>query len=104
ETMISTRWTLTLVILSSLILSACGDSNVAQNAANSSAPLESKVDRSNANSAANAAGSPMLAQEVSDLDGTAGERYAEINENPLLEASRAPLSTFSIDVDTASYA
>lgn len=33
-----------------------------------------------------------------------GERYAEIEENPYLETSRAPLSTFSIDVDTASYA
>ncbi|HEX9931124.1 MAG TPA: VWA domain-containing protein [Pyrinomonadaceae bacterium] len=33
-----------------------------------------------------------------------GERYAEINENPFLETTRAPLSTFSIDVDTASYA
>ena len=33
-----------------------------------------------------------------------GERYAEIAENPFLETSRAPLSTFSIDVDTASYA
>jgi Ca-activated chloride channel family protein len=32
-----------------------------------------------------------------------GDRYAEINENPFLEASHAPLSTFSIDVDTASY-
>ena len=34
----------------------------------------------------------------------AGERYAEITENPFLESARAPLSTFSIDVDTASYA
>jgi Ca-activated chloride channel family protein len=33
-----------------------------------------------------------------------GERYAEIEENPFLETARAPLSTFSIDVDTASYA
>jgi Ca-activated chloride channel family protein len=33
----------------------------------------------------------------------AGERYAQIDENPFLEAARAPLSTFSIDVDTASY-
>ena len=32
------------------------------------------------------------------------ERYAKIKENPFLETSRAPLSTFSIDVDTASYA
>ena len=35
---------------------------------------------------------------------TKSERYAEIAENPFLETSRAPLSTFSIDVDTASYA
>jgi Ca-activated chloride channel family protein len=35
--------------------------------------------------------------------GAGGESYARIDENPFLEASRAPLSTFSIDVDTASY-
>jgi Ca-activated chloride channel family protein len=32
-----------------------------------------------------------------------GESYARIDENPFLETARAPLSTFSIDVDTASY-
>ena len=37
-------------------------------------------------------------------DANNNERYAEISENPFLETSRAPLSTFSIDVDTASYA
>ena len=31
------------------------------------------------------------------------ERYAESDENSFLEAAQAPLSTFSIDVDTASY-
>ncbi len=45
-----------------------------------------------------------LRKEIgSDLE-TQGERYAKIEENPFLETSRAPLSTFSIDVDTASYA
>ena len=34
---------------------------------------------------------------------TSGERYAAIAENPFLDVKRAPLSTFSIDVDTASY-
>jgi len=38
-----------------------------------------------------------------DYESTKGERYAEISENPFLETVRAPLSTFSIDVDTASY-
>jgi Ca-activated chloride channel family protein len=32
-----------------------------------------------------------------------GEGYESLPENPFLEVSRAPLSTFSIDVDTASY-
>jgi Ca-activated chloride channel family protein len=31
------------------------------------------------------------------------EQYAHLEENPFLEVARAPLSTFSIDVDTASY-
>ena len=31
------------------------------------------------------------------------EAYAHVEENPFYEAARAPLSTFSIDVDTASY-
>lgn len=32
------------------------------------------------------------------------ERYARISENPFLRVSKEPLSTFSIDVDTAAYA
>jgi Ca-activated chloride channel family protein len=58
---------------------------------------------------ANTAATPMgyakpmydgrAAQEASG--GT--ESYARIDENPFIEATRAPLSTFSIDVDTASY-
>ena len=58
--------------------------------------------------AASMSNGSMKAQEFSgdaeDLKSTAGERYAEIDENPFLETKRAPLSTFSIDVDTASYA
>ena len=36
-------------------------------------------------------------------DAAGGERYAKIDENPFLDAALAPLSTFSVDVDTASY-
>jgi len=35
--------------------------------------------------------------------GWAGDRYSPIVENPFQEVKNAPLSTFSIDVDTASY-
>ncbi len=36
--------------------------------------------------------------------GEGGDRYSRIVENPFLKATDNPLSTFSIDVDTASYA
>jgi len=57
--------------------------------------------------AMNSPSAPMMEaqKQVESYDAkTNGERYAEISENPFLETSRAPLSTFSIDVDTASYA
>jgi Ca-activated chloride channel family protein len=56
-----------------------------------------------ANAAANTSASPGLYGAGDEDLSTNGERYAEINENPFLEASHAPLSTFSIDVDTAAY-
>ena len=67
-------------------------------------PESAKVGTMSAN--ANSNSGPTGLYTVRDgegEDGRAGERYAEIDENPFLEASRAPLSTFSIDVDTASY-
>ncbi len=36
--------------------------------------------------------------------GMAGDRYEPIEDNPFMEVNHAPLSTFSIDVDTAAYA
>jgi len=36
-------------------------------------------------------------------DNASGERYDYIDENPFLAVSDTPLSTFSVDVDTASY-
>ncbi len=89
-----------------LVLSGCGDSSLKEIASNSnvSAPYPAT-----ANTMANM--SMAVAPEVygsgagGQLDrGEGGDRYAEIEENPFLETRRAPLSTFSIDVDTASYA
>ena len=47
-----------------------------------------------------AANDPQEARAAGDL-GT--EEYAKIDENPFKQAADNPLSTFSIDVDTASY-
>ena len=48
--------------------------------------------------------SPVM-NEMERREGAPGntEQYSHIDENPFLEVARAPLSTFSIDVDTASY-
>jgi Ca-activated chloride channel family protein len=95
------------VLLVSIIFSGCGsygDSAVSNSNAGSSdeysktAPYPQSAANS---SASNTSATPMY--EMNE-EKTSGERYAEITENPFLEVARAPLSTFSIDVDTASYA
>ena len=91
---------LLLLILAALLASSCVTAD------NSNAPsVGLRREASNANVASNAGtiaydGSDEKAKEE---EPGAGERYAKIDENPFLEATRAPLSTFSIDVDTASY-
>ena len=45
--------------------------------------------------------SPAMSERTPETPGY--ERYAEFKENEFLEVAREPLSTFSIDVDTASY-
>lgn len=46
----------------------------------------------------------LAKQGPEDGDKANTETYAAIVENPLISVAREPLSTFSIDVDTASYA
>jgi Ca-activated chloride channel family protein len=94
-------------LLSAVFLfSGCG-SDAAKHTANSnSAPTESKpnISANAANAATNTVATNMpVASERGGDERTNGERYAEIAENPFLETRRAPLSTFSIDVDTAAY-
>lgn len=102
-----TKTILALLVLSSLIISGCSSSNqTAQNTTRSSEPYSeydvaaSPAYASNSNAAANMSGG--MPQDGEDMRASS-ERYAQITENPFLETSRAPLSTFSIDVDTAAY-
>lgn len=96
---------LSLTLLS-LLLTGCGEST---NNANRASVSPTQYDNARmANAAANSnstiAAAPYALEEKAESEDSAkGERYAEIAENPFLETKRAPLSTFSIDVDTASY-
>lgn len=100
---------LVLFLIASLLFASCKKENVAGEA-DEAAQYKTKspqYQRGNANVSANTtsttAASPM--QEDKVADGVVGntESYTHIDENPFIEVSRAPLSTFSIDVDTASY-
>ena len=104
------------LIIFSMLFSACGSS--VNESANSNVGYKTSETRdiaysSNASSSNTMMNSPgtmsspdMQARRMNGENeaNAPGERYARIDENPFLEAARAPLSTFSIDVDTASYA
>ena len=47
---------------------------------------------------------PVATESFADAETLGYERYADFRENEFLDAAKNPLSTFSIDVDTASYA
>ncbi len=109
---VSTYKTLTaIVLLCSVILSGCaGESGTSSNTGNrgtvdyaKTQPMTTSNSTTTAATNTNAPGIYSSNDEYKE-ESTNGERYAEISENPFLETVRAPLSTFSIDVDTASYA
>ncbi len=86
-----------ILVLSSLIFTAC-DPGTSSNT--NSYSKESQPNYAS-NATANTNTGYAVPEDRSDV--SSSERYAEITENPFLETKRAPLSTFSIDVDTASY-
>jgi Ca-activated chloride channel homolog len=99
------------VLLFNLLFSACTTSNTSNIASSNktttdeSAPISTSAANTSSNTTSTASGTPMAKNDstYSDDEKASNERYAETEENPFLETSRAPLSTFSIDVDTASY-
>lgn len=50
------------------------------------------------------AAAPVESRPVVDRESAVGERYGRFADNPFIAVGEQPLSTFSIDVDTASYA
>ncbi len=103
----SSKFSLAFILIVSIVFSACSSVNRSgiTNVAQQPEAQTNYTSSSNSTSMSNGA---MTAQSFSadapEEKSTAGERYAGIDENPFLETKRAPLSTFSIDVDTASYA
>src|SRR5437763_16933215 len=117
------RW-LALCVAAALLLSSCVQEHKAQHAdrreesqagqvATNQPAAPPSTQTANANTMAYDAkapsASPMSADQPprprpeKDEQEFNTEAYSHIEENPFLDVTRAPLSTFSIDVDTASY-
>lgn len=99
---------LALAIIAALFLSSCvKDIDRGIVAENKSKTSTATANTGVVSNDVSIAAQPMVAkqEEGERRDGTMGntEAYSHIDENPFLEVARAPLSTFSIDVDTASY-
>lgn len=96
---------LALTIIAALLLSACADKKTPQGEVTYN---NTKTSNTNAgvvsDKTMSAQPTPNMQEggRREDFEGNT-EAYSHIDENPFLEAARAPLSTFSIDVDTASY-
>jgi Ca-activated chloride channel family protein len=94
-------------------LAGCSRSNPGASSAKQAATAESAADMAYSMSTSGAmpppmAAAPLAAEPAARADegqgpGQAGDRYETIVENPFRSAVENPLSTFSIDVDTASY-
>lgn len=92
---------LALSIIAALFLSSCVKEQPSGQLSRSQTTANSGIIPTDVATAA----TPQLDQEMQRGEETVGntEAYSHIEENPFLEVARAPLSTFSIDVDTASY-
>jgi Ca-activated chloride channel homolog len=96
------------LLIFSIIFSAC-NSRTTQNAEVSEqtalANKSTQPDFARQTNAQSVSNMVMAKKEMAydEEQKSSSERYAEIDENPFLETRNAPLSTFSIDVDTASY-
>jgi Ca-activated chloride channel family protein len=96
---------LALTIIAALLFSACADKKpqgeVASDQTKTTASANTGIVPAGTMSAQP---TPAMGEggRREDFEGNT-EAYSHIDENPFLEAARAPLSTFSIDVDTASY-
>jgi len=85
---------LACLALAALLGSACATAQKGDVAAN--------VTQQSTNASATRVGTYSTLEPLESAERNT-ESYSKLDENPFLEVARAPLSTFSIDVDTASY-
>ncbi|HYP01886.1 MAG TPA: VWA domain-containing protein, partial [Pyrinomonadaceae bacterium] len=112
------RW-IALCVVAALLLSSCERAphterqaarrDEATTASTDSAPIVANEERATVSHPASSVartesvGTTRRRADADEQGQFNTEAYSHIDENPFFEVARAPLSTFSIDVDTASY-
>lgn len=95
------RFVVNVVVLAALV-AGCDGAATKGPAPPAASARSARIDvAATADMAAPVSGSPQAPGREAERFNT--ESYARIDENPFLAVSQNPLSTFSIDVDTASY-
>jgi Ca-activated chloride channel family protein len=99
------KFFLVACLIASLLAASCERQSGTHQAEYRPAPSSTKSEaNAPAQYAANARAGLAKEKQQRDDEGNGNtEAYSHIEENPFLEVAHAPLSTFSIDVDTASY-
>ncbi|HWW77426.1 MAG TPA: VWA domain-containing protein [Pyrinomonadaceae bacterium] len=105
---VASRLALLILAALALLASSCAGSDNSNSGIVTDVRAPQTTQAPSANAIANQSGAAgKLGYDGKELiarqEGAAGESYAKIDENPFLDAARAPLSTFAVDVDTASY-
>ncbi|MDX6696017.1 MAG: Ca-activated chloride channel [Blastocatellia bacterium] len=93
-------------LIASLLLASCQQEKTKKSVAGvaEETPTSDTTTANVATSASpNGVASTMAYDGRQESQASNTEAYTHFDDNPFIEASRAPLSTFSIDVDTASY-
>ncbi len=96
------------IITFALLASSCesarrGETNTANANLDTYSPTTTMSANMNGNTNSTATLGRMVGMDAPEEKTTRGESYAHRDENPFRDARREPLSTFSVDVDTASY-
>ncbi len=94
--------TVALLAASSMIIVSCGGYMASRRPSGHNPASPMVVTRASQGAAVDAEAPPPLSQEAQKGRFNT-ESYDRIYENPFLAAAKTPLSTFAIDVDTASY-
>ncbi len=94
-----------IMLAISILLLGCSDTQATEDGYNSYSGIDNGGSTTDQASSVGYGDADLMAGEMAgEYEGSSEEQYEEIEANPFISVEETPVSTFSIDVDTASYA